>query len=161
MEKREPKLLIKSEYNYLYEFLDRNVITVIILMILLYIAIQANIILAYVLMLGVYILFLLFSTVYNKLKYNANVYKFYEDKIIYTDSFINKETKRIKYEDIKEITVNQMFLQRFFKLGTIVIKTNAGTFLNNGILIFGVKNVNEQYQRIEKIIEEWQLKRLK
>lgn len=161
MEKREPKLVIKSEYNYLYEFLDRNAITVIILIILLYIAIQANIILAYILMLGVYILFLILSTVYNKLKYNANVYKFYEDKIIYTDSFIKKETKRIKFEDIKEITVNQTFLQRFFKLGTIIIRSNSGTFFNNGILIFGVKNVDEQYKKIEKIIEEWQGKRLK
>lgn len=161
MEKREPKLVIKSEYNYLYEFLDRNAITVIILIILLYIAIQANIILAYILMIGVYILFLILTTVYNKLKYNANVYKFYGDKIIYTDSFIKKETKRIKFEDIKEITVNQTFLQRFFKLGTIIIRSNSGTFFNNGILIFGVKNVDEQYKRIEKIIEEWQGKRLK
>jgi len=156
MEKKQPKLVIKSEYNYLYEFLDRNGVTTFILLILLIISIKANLILTYLIIVSIYIAFIILSTVYNKLQYNANVYKFYDDKIIYTNSFINKESKRIKFEDIKEVRVNQMFLQIPFKLGTIVISTNSGKFLDNGILIFGVKNINETYQKIEDIIEEWQ-----
>ena len=35
MEKNTPKLVIRAEYNYLYEFLDRNGITTLILIILL------------------------------------------------------------------------------------------------------------------------------
>jgi len=155
MEKREPKLVVKSEYNYLYEFLDRNGLTSVILVILLFISIKSNIILPYLVMLAMYVVFIILSTIYNKLKYNANVYKFYEDKIIYTDSFINKETKRIKFEDIKEIRVNQMLLQIPFKTGTIVINTNSGNFFMNGILIFGVKNINETYKKIEDLLEKW------
>lgn len=161
MEKKDPKLVIKSEYNYLYEFLDRNGITVLILIILLVIAIQANIISTYLVIIGMYLVFLVLSTIYNKLKYKSNVYKFYDDKIMYTNSFINRETKRIKYEDIKEINVNQMFLQIPFKLGTIVIRTNSGGLFNSGILIFGVKNVNEAYEKVNKIIEDWQNKQSK
>ncbi len=159
MEKKEPKLVIKSEYNQLYEFLNRNGVTTLILVILLIIAIQANIISIYFVIIGMYLMFLVLSTIYNKLKYKANVYKFYDDKIIYTNSFINKETKRIKYEDIKELNFNQMFLQIPFRLGTIVIRTNAGGLFNRGILIFGVKNVTETYQKAEKIIEDWQKQR--
>lgn len=156
MEKKQPKLVVKSEYNYLYEFLDRNGVTTFILLILLFICIKANLLLQYLVMAGIYIIFLIGSTIYNKLKYNSNVYKFYEDKVIYTDSFINKETKRIKYSDIKEIRINQMFLQMPFKLGTIVISTNSGKFFDNGILIFGVKNVNEVYKKIGDILDKWQ-----
>ena len=161
MEKNTPKLVIRAEYNYLYEFLDRNGITTLILIILLIIAIKSNIVLTYLIVVGIYIIFLILSTIYNKLKYNANVYKFYEDKVIYTDNFINKESKRIKYNDIKEINFNQMFLQMPFKLGTIIIRTNAGGFFNNGILIFGVKDVNETYQKMQEILEEWQEKQTK
>lgn len=161
MEKKEPKLVVKSEYNYLYEFLDRNGLTTVILLILLFISIKAQIIPQYLIMVGMYVVFLILSTIYNKLKYNANVYKFYDDKIIYKDSFINKETKRIKYSDIKEVRVNQMFLQIPFRLGTIVISTNSGKFFDNGILIFGVKNLNETYQKIDDILEEWQKQQTK
>lgn len=161
MEKREPKLVVKSEYNYLYEFLDRNGVTTFILLFLLFIAIKAQIIPQYLVMVGIYIVFLILSTIYNKLKYNANVYKFYDDKIIYTDSFINRETKRIKYSDIKEVRVNQMFLQIPFKIGTIVISTNSGKFFDNGILIFGVKDLKETYQKIEDLMEEWQKQQTK
>lgn len=161
MEKKKPRLVVKSEYNYLYEFLDRNGVTTFILLILLFICIKANLVLQYLVMVVIYIVFIILSTIYNKLKYNANVYKFYDDKVIYTDSFINKESKRIKYSDIKEIRINQMFLQIPFKLGTIVISTNSGKFFDNGILIFGVKNVNEVYQKIEDIIDNWQKQQLK
>lgn len=156
MEKNKPRLVIKSEYNYLYEFLDRNGVTTFILLLLLFVSIKANLILPYIVMVAIYVVFIVLSTIYNKLKYNANVYKFYDDKVIYTDSFINKESKRIKYSDIKEVRVNQMLLQVPFKLGTIVISTNSGKFFDNGILIFGVKNLNETYQKIEDIIDNWQ-----
>ena len=155
MEKNKPRLVIKSEYNYLYEFLDRNGVTTFILLLLLFVSIKANLILPYIVMVAIYVVFIVLSTIYNKLKYNANVYKFYDDKVIYTDSFINKESKRIKYSDIKEVRVNQMLLQVPFKLGTIVISTNSGKFFDNGILIFGVKNLNETYQKIEDIIDNW------
>lgn len=161
MENNKPKLVIKSEYNYLYEFLDRNGITTLILFILLFMSIQTKLILPYLIMIAIYIVFLVIASIFNKKKYNANEYKFYDDKIIYTDSFINRESKRIKYTDIKEIRINQTFLQIPFKLGTISISTNSGKFFDNGILIVGVKNVNEIYQKVENIIENWQTNQTK
>ncbi len=161
MSKEAPKFVIKSEYNYVYEFLSRSGVTVIILLILLYISILAKILLTYILMLAIYILYLIVFTVYNKLKYKANVYKFYDDKIIYTNSFINKQVKKLNYSDIREVNVGQTFLQRMFKIGTIMITVNSGNVLTNKIFIYGVKNLDEQYKKMEEIMMKWQAKQSK
>ncbi len=161
MNKEAPKFVIKSEYNYVYEFLSRNGVTVLILLFLLYISILSKILLTYLLMLAIYIIFVVLSTIYHKLKYNANVYKFYNDKIVYTNSFINKQEKRVRYADIKEVNVEQTFLQRIFKLGTIILRTNSGNILTNGIFIYGVKNIDEQYKKMEEIMMKWQAKQSK
>lgn len=153
MENEEPKLVIQSHYNYVYEFLSRNGITTLILFVLGIVAANAGVFLQYLIIAIVYMVFLVGSTIYNKLKYDANTYSFYKDKVIYTDSFFHKEQKEIKYTDIKEIRYNQLFLQIPFKIGDITLSTNSGKFLDNGIHIWGVKDIQNEYQKLIKILD--------
>lgn len=51
--------------------------------------------------------------------------------------FLNKEIKKIKYKNIREITMNKNILERIFNIGTITIFTNASTYKVN----------NRDYQR--------------
>ncbi|WP_342271781.1 PH domain-containing protein [Candidatus Tisiphia endosymbiont of Parasteatoda lunata] len=62
-----------------------------------------------------------------------------KDKISYTNSFINYKQKNIKYEDIKEITLKQNFIQRWFELGIISMTTNA-SIEGAGIDFFNLKS---------------------
>lgn len=152
MKKEEPKLVIKSTYNYLYEFLNRNAITCLILVILGIIAVQADVLLYFIIILIAYIVFLVGSTIYNKLKYEANDFKFYNTKLVYTNSLIHHEVKEVEYKNIKEIRYSQLFLQMLFKLGTIYIRIDSDKMFHMGIRIDGVKNVKEEYEKLAKIL---------
>ena len=154
MEEKEPIIVIKSNYNYLYEFISRNGVTTVILIILLVAVWKTSILPYYLIMLGIYLLFLIGSTIFNIFNYKSKEASFYQEKMIYTDNFFKRNSKTIQYSDVKEIRYNQLFFQIPFGLGTIMISTNSGKFFDNGVRIYGVKNVKEEYEKVSKLVEE-------
>ena len=70
-------------------------------------------------------------------EYKSSKYVFYKTRVEYKNGFLNKEIKKIKYKNIREITMNKNILERIFNIGTITIFTNASTYKVN----------NRDYQR--------------
>ena len=92
--------------------------------------------------------------IYNKFKkkeYDKCFYNFYDTKIIYKDTFINKEEKEINYAFISEIVIQQTFLQRLFNIGNIIFYTNASSY-NSGIVFKEIHDVEKVYKNIKQII---------
>lgn len=152
MENEEPIVVIKPEYKFIYEFLNRSGITTVILLLLLIPVIRIGIMKYYLILMAIYIIFLIISTIFNKKNYASKTCKFYEDKLIYINDFIRHEEKEINYKNVKEIKYRQYFLQYLFKMGDIYISTNSGKFFDNGIFIYGISNIKEKYTEIKKII---------
>jgi len=99
------------------------------------------------------VVYVIFKILFDKLQHKNLEYIFYATKIEYKDGFMNKYEKNLKYEHIREITMSQNLLERFFHIGTIRIVTTA-TSNPNGIYIHCIEDVQEQYKTIKKIIEE-------
>lgn len=93
------------------------------------------------------------KTAINKKQYDSYSYDFYRTKVIYKDSFLNLSEKEVKYKYIREVTMRQTFIQRYFNIGNIVLFTNAETGLGNGIFIVNVANVQDVYKDIKSIID--------
>ena len=89
---------------------------------------------------------------FQKTQYRKLTYDFYRTKVIFEDSFMNLAQKEVKYRYIREVTMSQTFIQRWFNLGNIVLYTNAETGYGNGISIVNVENVREVYKQIKDII---------
>ena len=93
------------------------------------------------------------KTTINKKQYDSYCYDFYKTKVIYRDSFLNLSEKEVKYKYIREVTMRQTFIQRFFNIGNIVLFTNAETGFANGIFIMNVENVQDVYKEIKSVID--------
>lgn len=93
------------------------------------------------------------KTALNKKQYDSFCYDFYKTKVIYRDSFLNLSEKEVKYKYIREVTMRQTFIQRYFNIGNIILFTNAETGYGNGIYIMNVENVQEIYRDIKSIID--------
>ena len=89
----------------------------------------------------------------NKKQYSSYSYDFYKTKVIYKDSFLNLSEKEVKYKHIREVTMRQTFIQRFFNIGNIVLFTNAETGFANGIFIMNVENVQDVYKNVKSVID--------
>lgn len=85
-------------------------------------------------------------------QYKHLSYDFYSRKVIFEDSFLNLAQKEVKYKYIREVTMRQSFVQRWFNIGNIVLYTNAETGVGNGIAIVNVENVHEIYKKIKEIV---------
>ena len=93
------------------------------------------------------------SYLFNKKQYDNYTYDFYKTKVNYKDSFLNVSEKEVKYKYIREVTMRQTFIQRFFNIGNIILFTNAETGLGNGICIVNVENVQEVYKKVKDVID--------
>lgn len=93
------------------------------------------------------------KTAINKKQYDSYCYDFYKTKVIYKDSFLNLSEKEVKYKYIREVTMRQTFIQRYFNIGNIVLFTNAETGFANGIFIMNVENVQDVYKKIKNVID--------
>lgn len=105
------------------------------------------------------VVFLIFAVIlsislaFKRKQINSFTYDFYKTKVIYRDSFINLSEKEVKYKYIREVTMRQTFIQRFFNIGSIILFTNAETGLGNGIYINYVENVQSVYKNIKSVID--------
>ena len=85
-------------------------------------------------------------------QYKHLTYDFYATKVIFEDSFLNLAKKEVKYKYIREVTMRQSFVQRWFNIGNIILYTNAETGIGNGIQIINVENVHDIYKQIKDIV---------
>lgn len=101
---------------------------------------------------------------FKKAQYNKTNFRFLKTKVEYTDSFLNKEEKQLKYEHIREVTMSQNIFERMFGLGRIRLYTNASSAYNNsknhkqtgknGVDIHCVVGVKEKTNMIKQIIDD-------
>ena len=152
----EIQLRVKPSFKFGYMILPSLIIYGILILImgLIFSMISIGVGLVIVLI-GFVILGLILGikTAINKKQYDNFSYHFYKTKVIYKDSFLNLSEKGVKYKYIREVTMRQTFIQRYFNLGNIVLFTNAETGYGNGIYIMNVENVQDVYRDIKSIIE--------
>lgn len=99
----------------------------------------------YALIVGIIVLF-------KSKQYKHLTYDFYATKVLFEDSFLNLAQKEVKYKYIREVTMRQSFVQRWFNIGNIILYTNAETGVGNGIQIINVENVHDIYKQIKEIV---------
>ena len=143
---------IKPTFKLLYLYLP-------VIIIYLPIALILAVMLLFVSPIASLIIIMLFIGIFsiiifiNKKQYDSYTYDFYRTKVIYKDSFLNLSEKEVKYKYIREVTMRQTFIQRYFNIGNIILFTNAETGYGNGIFIRNVENVSDVYKKIKTIID--------
>ena len=80
-------------------------------------------------------------------------YEFYRTKIEYSDSFLNKAEKEVKYKHIRETVLSRRIVDRIFGFGSIILFTNAESGFGNGIVIPYVENSEAVYKEIKELLE--------
>lgn len=105
-----------------------------------------------------FVFFVIFAVVtgiivfFKSKQYKHLTYDFYNTKVIFEDSFLNLAQKEVKYKYIREVTMRQSFVQRWFNIGNVILYTNAETGIGNGIQIINVENVHDVYKQIKEIV---------
>lgn len=152
----EIQLRVKPSFKFGYMVLPSLIIYGIMILIfsLMMGAISAGVGLV-VFLVGFVILALILGikTALNKKQYDSFCYDFYKTKVIYRDSFLNLSEKEVKYKYIREVTMRQTFIQRYFNIGNIILFTNAETGYGNGIYIMNVEDVQDVYRDIKSVID--------
>ena len=94
------------------------------------------------------------SIIVQSVQYKHISYKFFKDHMVYEDDFLNQRVKNIDYSNIKELEIRRTVLDRILGFGVIIIYTNAENKRNNGMVIYGIKNPDEMYTKINKIVND-------
>ena len=74
-------------------------------------------------------------------------YDLYEDKICYSQGFINNEYKTIEIKDIREVTYTKNIVQKMFNLGNIQLVTSANSL--NGLKLMHIENPEKLYETLK------------
>lgn len=90
--------------------------------------------------------------------YQKTNFKFFDDRIFFSSSFVNHYNKEISYDRITEIHLSRDLVQRFFNLGTILILTSATEF-EAGIKMIDIENPNKRFKEVKNLI--WNYKNKK
>lgn len=154
-EKDENVLLnIKPSFKFGYVVLPSLLLWTIILLFVcapvLFLGIKTGII-TFLVWFVVLVAVLFIKAAINRKQYENCDYDFYKTKVIYRDNFINLAEKEVKYKYIREVVMVQSYIQKMFKIGSIVLHTSAETG-TNGIYISNIENVQENYKKVKEII---------
>lgn len=164
------RLMLKPEFNLSYKLLTAMGYGILICFILAleFVSEVDTLIITtefFIFLIGFFLIYVVLTLIFGKLQYDKMEYNFYGTKVEYIDGFFNREQKLLKYQYIREVTMNQNILERFCGIGTIRIFTNASSGYGaynshnnmrgrNGIYIHCLDNVEEQYRAIKQIIDE-------
>ncbi len=85
------------------------------------------------------------------IQYKYISYNFYEDRLEYKDTFLNQQTKVIRYESIKEIEIRRNIWERINGVGIIIVYTSAEKSSRSGLVIYAIKHTDEVYDRIREL----------
>lgn len=151
-EKKGAKLVVKSKFNLLMELINRNVGTIIILLLLIYPAVKLNVIKPYVICMIIYAVYVVISTLIRMMRYQCSKYEFYSDRVVITDSFYKRIPNVIEYKDIKDVLIYQDYVQKFFGYGSIIIKINTNNILKKEIILPAIENVQNVAVDLNKVI---------
>lgn len=152
----EIQLRVKPSFKFGYMILPFLIMCVIIALLFslaMSIVSAALGVLSFIVLSLIFAFILGITTIINKKQYNSFCYDFYKTKVIYRDSFFNLSEKEVKYKYIREVTMRQTFIQRYFNIGNIILFTNAETGYGNGIYITNVENVQDVYRDIKSVID--------
>lgn len=147
---------VKPTFKFGYQVLPSLITFSLIILMFVAIVCIASIEVGLILGLICFIIFgliLTISTAIKKKQFSSFVYDFYRTKVIYKDSFLNLSEKEVKYKYIREVTMRQTFMQRFFNIGTIILFTNAETGFASGIFLSSIEDVQNVYKQIKSIID--------
>ena len=78
-------------------------------------------------------------------------YKFYQDRLVYRDTYFLNKIKEVSYTEFKEIKYYQGFVQSKFNVGQIYIITNSKNIFKNSIELKLIPNLEENYEKIIEI----------
>lgn len=95
---------------------------------------------------------ILFHIIFQVLQYKNTAFTFYNTYMTYEDNFLNQHKKTIQYINIREVEIRRNIWDRINGFGVIVIYTNADNEFNNGLVIFGIKDTDEWYKKIDNLI---------
>ncbi len=91
---------------------------------------------------------------FDRKNYEATSYRVFGDRIEFEEGFINHKYTTIKMADIKEIHLDQNFIQRKAELGTIRFTTAANNSTScTGICFRDIQNSMAIYAKIKQIHE--------
>lgn len=153
----EIQLTVKPTYKSIY-FMWSTYVALAFLMIffiILSIAIESWILFTVGLIMSIITLAIKFiSLIFKKKQLQHMKYDFYKTKVEYSDSFLNKAVKEVKYKYIRECVFSRTVSDRIFGFGRIALFTNAETGFGNGIRIPFIKNSEAVYKQIKELIDE-------
>lgn len=92
---------------------------------------------------------LLFSYL-DKKNFEVTSYKIYNDRIGFDEGFINHKHTSILFKDIKEIHLDQNFIQRKYNIATIRFITPS---VNLGVKFQDIENAQDVYAKVKEIHE--------
>lgn len=148
----EPLLEIKSKYRIFYEFVNRHMLTLAIFIGLSFCLINTEVYIPFWIAIGIYVVYVIAYTIHNVRKYNSKRYYFYEQYMIYQEGLWRKEEKEISYEFIRNVRYKQTLLQTFLKTGDIYLYFDTGNIFKNSICLYGLSDVQKNYEKIQQIV---------
>ena len=151
-EKKGADLVIKPKFNLLMELINRNIGTIIILLLLIYPAVKLNVIRPYAICLIIYTVYVVISTLIRMMRYQYSKYEFFPDRLVITDSFYKKIPDVVEYKDIKDVLMYQDYVQKFFGYGSIIIKIDTNNILKKEIILPSIENVQNVAVDLNKVI---------
>lgn len=86
------------------------------------------------------------------LEYKGIKYKFYQDYLVFENTFLSQTRKTIEYSNIKEVEIRRTVLDRILNYGVIIIYTNADKLQGSATVLYGIKNTQEHYDNIQSLI---------
>jgi uncharacterized membrane protein YdbT with pleckstrin-like domain len=93
---------------------------------------------------------------WKKWTYAASRFDFVSDRVVYSESFLNQQTRELRYDRVVEVILSRNVVQRMFGTGTITLQTFA-TPQGAGARGAGVRLPDllaspEQYARVREIV---------
>lgn len=90
--------------------------------------------------------------IWDLVKWVTTSYNFYSDKLEVITSFLSRKTDSIYYIRIKDIELNQSFVQRLLKIGTIHIYSTDET--DPVYIITNIHDSHLVYTKLTELIEK-------
>lgn len=85
--------------------------------------------------------------------YAKTDYRFYRDRLEYTEGFWTIEHKVIQYRNITEVMLRRNIMQRICGLGSVYLMVPAWG-ARSGISITDVRHAEKVYQKVQQIIQQ-------
>ena len=125
-----------------------------LLMELLNINFVISLIITIILFLSLFLAGFALALFFDRKNYEVTTYRVFSDRIEFEEGFINHKYTTIRMADIKEIHLDQNFIQRKAELGTIRFTTAANnSTTNTGICFRDIQNSMAIYAKIKQIHE--------